>query len=46
MFGDIEKAYIKLKEEIKILITKYNEEVEKFNQEIKELKDKQQKEEK
>lgn len=46
VFGDIEKAYIKLKEEIKILITKYNEEVEKFNQEIKELKDKQQKEEK
>lgn len=34
VFGDIEKAYIQLKEEVFEKIKEYNEKVKKFNQEI------------
>lgn len=44
VFGDIEKAYLQLKEEVLSQVKKYNEEVKKFNQEIEELKEKKNKE--
>lgn len=39
VFGDIEKCYKQLKEEVDIQIKKYNEEVDKFNKEIDSLKE-------
>lgn len=40
VFGDIEKCYVKLKEEVEKQIVEYNEKVEAFNNEIQELIDK------
>ena len=37
VFGDIEKAYLQLKEEVLAQIKKYNEEVKVFNEEIKKI---------
>jgi len=37
VFGDIEKAYSQLKDEVYKIIKRYNSEVEKFNKEIEEL---------
>lgn len=37
VFGDIEKAYIQLKDEVSKKIKEYNEKVKKFNQEINKL---------
>jgi len=37
VFGDIEKAYMELKEVIKDKLEKYNKQVEKFNKEIDKL---------
>jgi len=37
VFGDIEKAYIDLREQIKELVTEYDESIEVFNNEIEEL---------
>lgn len=38
VFGDIEKCYAQLKEEVSKQIEEYNEKVNKFNNEIEELK--------
>lgn len=43
VFGDIEKCYQMLKEEVKNKIVEYNKEVEKFNEEIKKLQEKENK---
>ena len=44
VFGDIEKCYIQLKEEVIKQIKEYNEKVKQFNQEIDELNEKENKE--
>lgn len=44
VFGDIEKCYQLLKDEVNKKIQEYNKEVEKFNQEIQVLKKKEKKE--
>lgn len=44
VFGDIEKCYSLLKEEVKKLIVGYNNQVEEFNNKIDELKEKENKE--
>lgn len=45
VFGDIEKCYKQLKEEVEIHIKKYDEEVDKFNKEIDSLKEKEEEKE-
>lgn len=45
VFGDIEKCYTELKDEVIKQIKEYNDEVEKFNTEIKALEEKQEQKE-
>jgi hypothetical protein len=46
VFGDIEKCYTQLKDEVINQIKEYNEKVDKFNEEIKKLKEKESESEK
>ena len=39
VFGDIEKCYLQLKDEVIKLIAEYNEKVKKFNEEIDKIKE-------